>query len=68
MSDEKDRVRKAREQYEAMLARQKRIQDARESLEKPGVLWKLIIAIAGGLMISLGFLDPVFKLVGLAPH
>lgn len=68
MIDEKDRVREAREQYETMQARQKRVQDARERLEKPGVLLKLSIVLVGGLLISLGFLDPILKLLGFDPH
>jgi hypothetical protein len=67
MIDEKDRD-KAREQYAAMQARQKRFQDARKELEKPGVLLKLSIVLVGGLLISLGFLDPILKLLGFDPH
>lgn len=68
MIDEKERVRKAREQYEAKQARQKRVQDAFASAEKPGVLLKLSIVLAGCLIIGLGYLDPVLKLFGLNPH
>ncbi|NTB05882.1 hypothetical protein [Agrobacterium tumefaciens] len=68
MIEEKDRVREAREQYEAMQARQKRVQDARKRLEKPGVLLKLSIVLAGGLLISLGFLDPIFRMLGFHLH
>jgi len=68
MIDEKARLRKAREQYEAMQARQKRVQDLREKLEKPGMLLKMSIVLGGSLIISLGFLDPIFRLFGLDPH
>lgn len=68
MIDQKDRVRKSREQYEAMQARQKRVQDLLESLGKPGVLLKMSIVLGGCLIIGLGFLDPIFKLLGFAPH
>jgi hypothetical protein len=65
MVNEQDRVRKAREQYEAIQARQKRVQDACERLQKPGVLLKMSIVLVGYLIMSLGFLDPIFKLLGL---
>lgn len=68
MIDENDRVGKARKQYEAMQARQKRVQNARESLEKPGVLLKFSIVIIVCSLTSLGFLDPILKLLGLEPR
>jgi len=68
MTNEQNRVRKAREEYEAKQALQKRIQDARESLQKPGVLLKMSIVVGACLILSLGLLDPVFKLTGIAPH
>jgi len=68
MIEEKDRVREAREQYEAMQARQKRVQDARKRLEKPGVLLKLSIVLVGGLLIGLGFFDPIFRMLGFHLH
>jgi hypothetical protein len=66
--NEQDRGRKAREQYEARQARQKRVQEARERLQKRGVLLKVSIVLGGCLIIGLGFLDPIFKLLGFAPH
>jgi len=68
MTNEQDRVRKAREQYEAMQALQKRVQDARESLQKPGVLLKMSIVVGACLIMGLGLLDPIFKLMELPPH
>lgn len=68
MVNEQDRGRKAREQYEAMQARQKRVQEARERLQKRGVLLKVSIVLGGCLIIGLGFLDPIFKLLGFAPR
>jgi hypothetical protein len=65
---EQDRVRKAREQYEAIQARQERVQDARERLQKPGVLLKMSIVLGGCLIIGLGFLEPIFKLLGFHPR
>jgi hypothetical protein len=66
--NEHDRGRKAREQYEAMQAHQKRVQEARERLQKRGLLLKVSIVLGGCLIIGLGFLDPIFKLLGFAPH
>ena len=60
MSDNNDRVRKAREEYEAKQARQKRIQNAREQLEKPGMLFKMIVLLVMGMLISLGVFDGIF--------
>lgn len=68
MVDEKGRLRKAREQYEAMQARQKRVQDLREKLEKPGVRLRMCIFLGLSLLVILGFFDPIFKLLGLGPH
>lgn len=60
MSDNNDRVRKAREEYEAKQARQKRIQNSREQLEKPGMLFKMIVLLVMGMLISLGVFDGIF--------
>lgn len=68
MIDEKDRLRKSREQYETMQARQKRVQDLRERLEKPGVRLKMSIMLGVWLLIFLGLFDPIFRLLGFIPH
>jgi len=47
-----------------MQARQKRVQEVHERLQKPGVLLKMSIILVGCLIVSLGFLDPIFKLLG----
>lgn len=65
MLDKNDRLSKTKKQYEAMQARQKRFQDARENLEKPGVMLKMCIVLGIGLIIGLGFMDPIFKMLGL---
>lgn len=48
-----DRVRKAREQYQAVQVRQKRIQDLRERMEKPGMRMKLSIILGFGLITGI---------------
>lgn len=68
MINEKDRVRKASAQYKAMQARQKRVQDLRERLEKPGMILKMSIILGFSLVCSLGFLDPIFRLFGFDPR
>jgi hypothetical protein len=64
MSNDKDRVRKAREEYEARQAHQKRIQNAREQLEKPGMLLKMIVIVVMGMLISFGVFDGIFESFG----
>lgn len=68
MIDEKDRVRKPWEQYKAMQARQKRIHDLRERLEKSGTFWKMSAVLGFGLACSLGVLDPICRLLGFNPR
>jgi hypothetical protein len=68
MTNHKDRVRKSREHYEAVQARQKRVQDVCELLGRPGVLLKISIVLGVCLITSLGFLDPIFKLLGFDPR
>jgi hypothetical protein len=64
MSDsDKDRVRMAREQYQAMQAREKRIQDLREKFQKPGMLMKLCIVVGFGLASGIFSL---YKMLGNA--
>lgn len=68
MVSEQNRGRKAREQYEAIQARQKRVHDAYERLQKPGVLLKMSVVLVVYLIMNLGFLDPIFELLGLGPR
>lgn len=58
-----DRVRKSREQYQAMQAHQNRIQNLRERLEKPGMMMKLSIVLGFGFITGIWSL---YKMLGNA--
>lgn len=58
-----ERIRKSREQYQAMQARHKRIQNLRERVEKPGMMMKLSVVLGFGLITGIWSL---YKMLGSA--